>query len=896
TLESGGRAIVPGNLEDSELWQRINSDDEFLRMPPAEHRTPLSTNEKHLIQTWIQQGAAYQTHWAFKAPQRPELPSIRFAQWPRNTIDYYILAKLEDQQLRPAEEADREDLIRRLAFDLTGLPPTLEDIDIFLADDSPSSYENLVEKYLSSPSYGENMASVWLDLARYADTNGYQYDTERQHWVWRDWVIHAYNQNKPFDQFTTDQIAGDLIPNATANQLLATGFNRNHGITIEGGVIGEEYRTEYVMDRLITTTSVWMGLTVGCARCHDHKYDPLSQQEFYELYACFNLVPEKGQSGFQPQMQLASPLAEHRLAATASRIANLQRELPRAKNDLSGLEPWAASLAKQGVQWRVLKAQSINSSGGTTITPQTDHSLLVSGVNPHKDIYTFTFETDQVDLTALRLECLTHPSLPGGGPGRHTNSNFVLTGIELTATSRADPNQTQNITFRNARADYNQARYHVMAALDSSKSTGWAVDGPTRKKPATAIFETKEPFGYEGGTVLTLTLKHEATFGTHGVGRPRISISSTPVETLSFTGMDAVLVDAAKISEDKRTEQQAQLLTAFYQENIGPAKKLEQEIKRLQQLQSTGFPATMIMKDQPGIRKTHILNRGQYNEPTKEVHFGTPAALPPMKPTQAANRLGFAQWLTSKEHPLTSRVAVNRYWQLFFGNGLVKTSEDFGNQGSPPSHPQLLDYLALEFIESEWDIKQLHRLIVTSATYRQSSKVGRAKYLGDPENIYLSRGPRMRLTAEQVRDNALSVSGLLLNTLGGSSVYPYQPKGIWLELNNRPGYSRAYPQGKGEQLYRRSLYTFWKRTVPSPMMKTLDAPEREFCTLKRAHTNTPLQSLLLLNGIQFVEAARHMAVNLLQLPLESDRHRMIHAFRQATGRTPDDEEIKLLTK
>ncbi|MBA63353.1 MAG: hypothetical protein CMJ76_13430 [Planctomycetaceae bacterium] len=895
TLDSGAQAIVPGDLQASKLWQRIISEDEFTRMPPVEHGEPLSADEKRLLKKWIQQGATYQTHWAFKPPQRPELPTVNFTDWPQNAVDYYVLATLESQGLQPSGEADKQALIRRLAFDLTGLPPTLEDIDAFLADKSPDSYERLVESYLASPAYGENLASVWLDLARYADTNGYQYDTARKHWVWRDWVIHAYNQNKPFNQFTIEQIAGDLLPDATPNQILATGFNRNHGITIEGGVIGEEYRTEYVMDRLITTSSVWMGLTVGCARCHDHKYDPISQQEFYELYAFFNLVPEQGQNGFQPQAQVASPLAEHRLASINSRIITLRDKLKVAKNNLTGLEPWAATLAKQGDIWRVLSAASTTSSGGTTITLQPDHSLLVSGINPQKDIYTFSFRTDQFDLTALRLQCLTHPSLPAGGPGRHGNSNFVLTGIELTATSVTDPSQTRKITFRKARADYNQAGYNVMAALDPNKSTGWAVDGPTRKKPATAIFEAKAAFGYEGGTILTLTLKHEAPFGTHGIGRPRISISSEPAETLSFTGIDATIVDAAKLPTDQRTENQHQLLVDFYQLNFGPAVKIEKEIKRLEQMQSHAFPATMVMKDQPGIRKTHILNRGQYNEPTTEVRLGTPAALPPMTPEQKASRLGLAQWLTSDEHPLTSRVAVNRYWQIFFGNGLVKTAEDFGNQGSTPSHPQLLDYLALEFMNSGWDIKHLHRSIVSSATYRQSSKVGRQKYMQDPENIHLSRGPRMRLTAEQIRDNVLSVSGLLLNTLGGASVYPYQPKGIWLELNNRPGYSRAYPQGTGVQLYRRSLYTFWKRTVPSPMMKTLDAPEREFCTLKRSHTNTPLQSLLLLNGIQFVEAARQMAGKLLKQSFVSDRQRIIHAFRLATGRKPNEDEIELLT-
>ena len=893
-LDSGQHAITPGNIATSELWVRITSDDEFTRMPPAEHGDALTESEKELLKQWILSGAEYQTHWSFVTPTRPSLPAVQRSNWPENAIDYFVLAGLEKNELTPTSRAKKETLVRRLAFDLTGLPPTLDEIDDFLADEAPDAYQRLVESYLADPSYGENLASSWLDLARYADTNGYQYDTERQHWVWRDWVINAYNQNKPFDEFTIEQIAGDLLPNATPQQVLATGFNRNHGITIEGGVIGEEYRTEYVMDRLITTSSVWMGLTVGCARCHDHKYDPISQKEFYQLYAFFNLVPERGQSGFQPQMQVTSPLAETRLASLAGRINDLEAALPAARKDLSGLEKWAQTIKKNGSTWRIQTPVSAKSSGGTTITPQDDHSLLVSGVNPQKDIYTIESETRQTAITAIRLECLTHPSLPGGGPGRHTNSNFVLTGIELKATSTADPSQSHVVKFSEARADYNQANWHVSAALDPNKATGWAVDGPTRKEPATAIFITEKPFGFEGGTKLSLTLRHEASFGTHGIGRPRISITTSPTRAIAFKGLDAAIVDAATIPATQRTAEQAKLLADYYTSNYGPAKSIETEIVRLRQLQSQGFPPTMIMKDQPGIRKTHILNRGQYNEPTTEVSTGTPGALPPMPGESENSRLGFARWLTSSGHPLTARVTVNRYWQTFFGNGLVKTSEDFGNQGELPSHPELLDYLAVELQQSDWDIKHLHRLIVTSATYQQSSSVGRSKYLRDPENRLLARGPRMRLTAEQVRDNALAVSGLLLNTVGGPSVYPYQPKGIWLELNNRPGYSKAYPQGTGEQLYRRSLYTFWKRTVPSPMMKTLDAPERELCTLKRSLTNTPLQSLLLLNGIQFVEAARQMATQVLAQPLDSDQQRMEFAFRLATGRSPDELESNIL--
>jgi hypothetical protein len=895
-LESGARAIIPGDPVGSELVARISAADPDFRMPPAEHGEPLSAEQVERIRLWIEQGAEYQTHWSFIAPRRTALPFVKETSWPRNAIDFFVLAQLEAKGLPHADDADRQALIRRLAFDITGLPPTLEEVDAFVRDSSPAAYERLVEKYLASPAYGENMARSWLDLARYADTNGYQYDTERTHWVWRDWVIHAYNQNKPFDQFTIEQLAGDLISDATSDQILATGFNRNHGITIEGGVIDEEYRTEYVMDRLITTGTVWLGLTVGCARCHDHKYDPISQQEFYQLYAYFNLVPERGQSGFQPSLQAVSPLAARKIAALATTIEELHNSLAVAKEDDLKLEEWASALANGSFTWRVQTPVTATSSGGTTITPLEDNSLLASGANPQNDIYEIQFTTPESAITAVRIECLTHPSLPGNGPGRYQNSNFVLTGFLLEASSIADPSQKTNVTFREARADYNQKNYEVRLALSSDKNKGWAVDGPTRKKPATAIFVAEKPFGFQAGTTLKVILRHEVSFGQHGIGRPRISISSAAPARLSFQDIDAAIVDAAKLKPGDRTAEQHQVLRTYYLDNHGPAKQIAAEIARLEKQRSASFPATMIMRDQENIRTTHILNRGQYNQPAAQVFAGTPQVLPPMPDDLPKNRLGLAQWLMSPAHPLTARVAINRYWQQFFGNGLVKTSEDFGNQGARASHPGLLDWLAVEFASSQWDVKNMVRLIVTSATYRQTSHAGRENYRKDPENLLLGRGPRMRLAAEQVRDNALAISGLLVNALGGTSVYPYQPKGIWMELNNRPGFSKEYPQGSGKDLYRRSLYTFWKRTVPSPMLKTLDAPEREFCTLKRSQTNTPLQSLLLLNGPQFVEAARHMAVRVLNRYPHDQQKRLAYAFRLATGRHPDATELVILAE
>ncbi len=892
--DSGEHAIIAGNVIASEVIRRVTSPDDDIRMPPPDGPAALSEKQVAILKAWIQQGAEYQQHWAFVAPQQSEVPQVGGSKWPKNPVDNFVLSRLQQEGLQPAAEASKETLIRRVAFDVTGLPPTLEEIDAFQADTSDGAYEKMVDHYLASAAYGEHMARHWLDLARYADTNGYQYDTEREQWVWRDWVIHAYNENKPFDEFTTEQLAGDLLPNAAPEQRLATGFNRNHGITIEGGVIGEEYRTEYVMDRLVTTGAVWMGLTVGCARCHDHKYDPLSQQEFYQMYAFFNQVPEKGQSGFDPRERIRSPLAEVQEHAHAEKLTALKEELAKPMDVDAVLEQWASSLAGNPLSgWQVLQPQKATSSGGSTFVPQDDGSLVVGGANPSKDVYDITFHADATGITAVRLEALTHGSLPGGGPGRHSNSNFVLSEFEVTAVSRKDSSQTQQVKFIKAVADYSQKGYEVAKAIDGTvaNNNGWAVDGPTRKQNATAMFVADKPFGFAGGSELRLKLRHEAGFATHGIGRPRFSFTTDDPSHLKLDGIPADIRHIAATPQPQRTSAETQQLTDYFLRHHHPQQSLKDRIAALERDVATEFPATMIMRDMPQPRATHILNRGQYNEPTEAVNANVPAVFPKMPDDAPANRLGFAKWLIDPQHPLTARVAINRDWQRLFGIGLVKTSEDFGVQGELPSHPKLLDWLAVEFTNSGWDVKHMQRLMMTSATYRQSSHVGADAYARDPENRLLARGPRLRLDAEEVRDAALSVSGLLVNKIGGKSVYPYQPPGLWLELNNRPGYSKAYPVGSGDDLYRRSMYTFWKRTVPSPMLKTFDAPEREFCTVRRSRTNTPLQALMLFNGPQFVEAARHLAHRMLTEGGSSPGDRIAYGFRLVTARRPTANEL-----
>ncbi|QDT97157.1 PSD1 and planctomycete cytochrome C domain-containing protein [Gimesia aquarii] len=892
--ESGKRAIAPGNVEVSELIHRITTEDENEQMPPADGPKRLNAAQIAILKAWIAQGAEYQLHWAFVAPKQPERPKPLNTAWPKNEIDLFVCMEMERAGLKPAREASRETLIRRVAFDLTGLPPTLKDIDIFLADKSSKAYERMVDRYLNSPAYGEHMAKHWLDLARYADSNGYQYDTEREQWVWRDWVINAYNKNKPFDEFTVEQLAGDLLPNATGQQRLATGFNRNHGITIEGGIIDEEYRTEYVMDRLVTTGEVWLALTIGCARCHEHKYDPISQKEFYQLYAFFNQVPERGMRGFAPKERIPSPLANSIQQEIETKLARLKAELRKPIDLDRQLDIWSQDISRQSVRgWTVVEPLVMKSSGGTTLIKLVDHSILTSGANPQKDVYEMTAQTDATGMTAVRLEALTHKSLPGGGPGRHSNSNFVLSEFELTAISIADPSQRQEVKFHRAIADYSQANYEIAKAIDGSVAgnNGWAVDGPTRKLPATAMFIASTPFGYKGGTELQFRLRHEAGFATHGIGRPRFSITEDSDKTLELHGIPAKIRQIAAKKQNQRNSNEQKQIREYFLTHHSPKQKLKQRIADLEKQKVAAFPETMIMQDLAQPRATYLLDRGQYNEPRDQVAPNVPAIFPAMPTTTAKNRLGFAEWLVDPNHPLTARVAVNRYWQRIFGMGLVKTSEDFGVQGELPSHPDLLDWLALEFVRSGWDVKHMQRLIVNSATYRQTSHVGAAAYAQDPENRLLARGPRMRLDAEQIRDATLAIGGLLVQRLGGKSVYPYQPKGLWLELNNRPNYSREYARGSGEDLYRRSLYTFWKRTVPSPMLKTLDAPEREFCTIRRSRTNTPLQALLLMNGPQFVEAARKLAERML---IEGGSHvdgQIKYGFRLVTARNPSKAEL-----
>jgi hypothetical protein len=902
--EDGSVAIVPHDATKSLVMERIATDDADLRMPPPDSGKSLSPQQIELLRRWIDSGAQYDQHWSFVAPVRPELPTIKNRELPRNAIDYFVLHRLDREGLAPSPAADKHTLIRRVALDVTGLPPTLAEQQQFLADTSPDAYEKMVDRYLASPHYGEQMAREWLDLARYADTNGYQYDLERQQWVWRDWVIWAFNQNMPFDQFTIKQLAGDLLPDATPLDRLATGFNRNHPITIEGGVIDEEYRTEYVMDRLTTTGTTWLGLTLGCARCHDHKYDPISQREFYQLFAFFNQVPEKGLNGFDPKEKIPSPLAAGTLSDLQTQLAALEQAWQdEARAQDAAIAKWEVDRQTQPANqtWQVLIPKSAGHVGGKPFQIEGDGSVLASDPANGNNIFVIESETTLKQMTAIRLEALTHPSLPGGGPGRFDNSNFVLSGFEATAISLKDSQQQQPVTFTRAVADYEQTGYPIAAAIDANPQSGWAVDGPTKKEPRVAVFFADKPFGYVGGTRLVVRLRFESQHPRHTMGRPRLSVTEVANPDLGDGVPPTEIVAILETAGSARTPTQQDQLRHYFLRTY-PTPKAFQLQAQLDELRkeiaalTSAAPDTMIMRELPKPRATHILKRGEYDKLDEPVSPGVPSVFPPLPTDVPANRLALAKWLVDPQHPLTSRVAVNRLWQQIFGTGLVKTSEDFGLQGESPSHPELLDWLATEFISSGWDQKQLLKLMLTSATYRQSSNTTPELLERDPENLLLARGPRLRLSAETIRDQALFAAGLFNATIGGRSVYPYHPQGLWMEINNRPGYSKEYVQDKGDKLYRRSLYTFWKRTVPPPSMATFDAPEREYCVVRRSRTNTPLQAFVLLHDPQFVEAARHLAQKMMLEGGGTFASRLQFGFTRMLARNPSDAEQAVFQK
>lgn len=938
----GKFAISPGNLRKSEVFHRILSDDPEYMMPTPASNIALTDHEKAVLIKWIQQGAAYKPHWAFLPPQKAEIPKAEAAEWNRSPIDQLVWAKLKEKGMTPAPPAEKAILLRRLSFDLTGLPPTLAEIDDFVNDASPNAYEKQVDRLLSSPHYGERMAMDWLDLARFADTHGYLADRYRDMSPWRDWVIKSFNENLPYDKFITWQLAGDLLPNPTKEQILATGFNRLHPQNLEDGIIDEEFRSAYVSDRTDVLGQGLMGLTVACAKCHDHKYDPISQENYYQFYSFFNNINESGLVSWEgatpvPTLMLPTENQSEILAYLEKKIAEQDSIVKRSEEaETLAFKDWVAA--------EKYKAIPINKPPAGQIAHfDLENKVLTNRLNPRQKA--------RMNRMFSKSE---QPEFTTGKKGK---------GLLLDGEAWLDCNKLG--VFKRSEAFSIQLQVQLPKDLKDGyifhKGLGTRIHGfrgyhlylkenklelmLAHTWPDNAIVEYAEvevpreewvsfTFTYNGSStaagcklylngeelkthVETDNLYKDIIFhdmvdpiypkpiepglkvgarwrgkGIKGAIVDELMIFDreiTAIEVLQLNQPAALKAMLSKKQDALSTTERVQLQAYYLAKEASQYQQNKRELAKWRASYTDSIEnvqEVMVMKEMAEPRKTYILERGQYDVYGKEVFPNVPERILPMADDLPKNRLGLAQWLTQPKHPLTARVAVNRYWQLFFGRGLVLTTEDFGSQGQLPSHPALLDLLALQFIESGWDVKQLAKMIVMSTTYRQSSVAGEQLRTADPDNTWLARGPALRLSGEMIRDNALLASGLLHKKIGGESVKPYQPAGLW-KMNN----DTYYPDS-GLKLYRRSLYTFWKRSVPHPTLATFDAPDRSECTVRRQKTNTPLQALVLMNDPAFVEASRVIGQQMTRA--ENPATAITQAFLQLTGRKPLAAETALL--
>ena len=874
-------AIVPGKSAESEVIRRILADDAE-RMPPPKAGDRLSEKQVALLKKWIDQGADYTPHWAFIKPRLSALPKVNQAKWAKNPIDHFILARLEKERFTPSPEADRATLIRRLSLDLLGLLPSPKEVDDFVGDPRPDAYERLVDRLLESPHYGERQARHWLDLARYADSNGYTIDGKRSIWPWRDWVINALNRDLPFDQFTIHQIAGDLLPKATSEHLVASGFHRITSFNEEGGTNPEQFRVERTVDRTNTTGTVWLGLTVGCAQCHTHKYDPITHKEYFQLYAFLNSMEE-------PKLPLPTSEQAKKLNTLNAELAKAKAVPPAPKKSKEELAKLLAELDKEtNGGWRNLYPKMVTSEQGATMTALEDRSVLVSGKGGAPDVYVMQSVAPETGtITAVRLEALTHPSLPSNGPGRANNGNFVLNKFVF---------ETDGVGHRffKAVADHSQTGYDVDSVVrDGGK--GWAigtVSPKDRNVDRQAIFFLEKPYDVREGQAFELTLGFAQTPRGYNLGRFRIAVTfaSSRVLELPFAAQKIVFTDPAKRADTDMDKLQEALVKV-------PAKsmriaELTKEIKVLENQIDT----TLILRELAKPRTTNIQKRGDFLDLGEVVEPNVFAVLNPLgvkdrRPT----RLDLARWLVSPENPLTARVVINRIWQQYFGKGIVETENDFGMQGALPTHPELLDWLALEFMNSPpltkggqrgWSMKHMHRLIVTSATYRQSSKMRPELDEKDPQNKLLARQNRLRLEAEIIRDASLSASGLLNPKIGGPGVYPPQPKEVFAFTQSK----HPWPESTGPDRYRRGMYTFIWRQSQHPLLTTFDAPDAQTACTRRTRSNTPLQALHLANDPTFMEMAQALAKRILKEGPSDDATRVAYGFRLCFARTPTPEE------
>jgi hypothetical protein len=922
--QAGKRAVVPNHPEQSELYRRITAKDDDDRMPPAASNLTLTDEEKELLRRWIAQGAEYKPHWAFIPVEKPAVPSVADKSQVRNPIDSFVIARLAREGLRLSPEASAETLIRRLSFDLRGLPPTLEEIDQFLTDKSPEAYERLVDKFLASPAYGEHLANDWLDLARFADTYGYQNDVQRDMSPWRDWVIRAFNQNLSYDHFILWQLAGDLLPSPTRDQVLATAFNRLHRQTNEGGSVEEEFRVEYVADRVATTGTAFLGLTLGCARCHDHKYDPVTQKDFYRMSAFFNNIDE---SGLYSHFTRATPSPSLLLYA-AGEEAKHKALLDKIDDRKSALESVARQEVPEFASWFIEAQRSIP-------RPEPDAAFALDVIT--NDTTPNRFGTNSATLVdgpeleegklGKALKFSGDNSVICKGAGVFNRTSPFSFGLWLKPTEK----QERAVIFHRSRSwtDSGSRGYELLLedgipsfslihfwpgnalkvrARKELPLNQWShltttYDGSSRAD-GVHLYLNGEPMELEVvRDNLYKDILHREEWGDADVDQVQLTLAGR----FRDSGFKNGLIDEFEVfdrclspgevklvaGQGSSTATGKDLLRYYLQRLDEPCQAKIAELQKLRGQENRlidDVPEIMVMKELPHRRQTYLLKRGAYDAPGEPVDPDAPEQILPFAKDLPRDRLGLAEWIIDPKNPLTARVAVNRAWRMHFGTGLVASEEDFGTQGKLPTHPALLDWLAATFMENQWNLRQLHKLIVMSATYRQSSQAGPELLAKDPDNQLLSRGPKHRLRAEEIRDNALAVSGLLSYRIGGPSVKPYQPEGLW----EQSGTASHYVQDKGEGLYRRSLYTFWKRIVPPPNMLIFDALTREVCTARRETTTTPLQALVLLNDPQFVEAAREMAAGLLRQCGDNVAACVRRGFRLTTGRQPKPREQELL--
>ena len=911
--ERGGYwPIVPHEPGQSNLFSRISSSDPDEIMPPENSEKLLSKEQIDLVRRWIEQGAAWDDHWSFVAPQRPLLPVGPQPAFVRNPIDHFVLARLKIKGLAPSTAAAKTTWLRRVTFDLTGLPPSIGQIDSFLSDTSPNASEKQVDRLLGSPHYGEHMARQWLDLARYSDTHGMHADGERSIWPFRDWLTKAFNQNMPFDQFTVEQLAGDLLTNPLRDQLVATGFNRCHPSTEEGGSIAEEVRVRYAIDRVATVGTVWMGLSLNCTVCHDHKFDPLLQREFYQLFAYYANTADTPvhRNVLAPPPSLELPTAQQAKAQDS-----LQEEIAAVEKKISE----AIALAQSA---HLAKSNTTDTSESQDVIYVDDSSPAGADINGTDGAHSWQWVTAEHGPVYRSKQSHTQTAT---GLGQHSFSGAnpdlqIKEGDKIFTYIFLDPdNPPEEVMLQFKDHDWEHRAYwgsnQIQWGHDNSASR--LSMGPLPPLGKWVRLEVDpQAIGFTPGTRINGwaftqfdgTVYWDAS-GVHTANPPSYGESLLTWEESQMTNQDAnlpkTIQHVLKIARDQRTDAQAKEIQDYFIEFVYAKTRaifvdLHQHQDAVQKSYTelkAAIPITMIMQEKKDDRRdTFLLIRGEYDQPDKreKLQPNVPAMLPPLPSTAPANRLGLARWLVSKQHPLTARVTMNRFWQNYFGVGIVKSSEEFGIQGDWPSHPQLLDWLATELMHCDWNVKHMHQHIVLSGTYRQTSQVSSELYHLDPENRLFARGPRFRLDAEMIRDQVLAVSGLLVRTIGGRGVKPYQPTGLWRAVSSTGSNTLQYVPDEGDKLFRRSMYTFWKRTCSPPTLAGLDAPSRNTCQVKRTRTNTPLQALILLNDIQHIEAARHLAQRMMTEGGDTSRERIAFAFRLSTARQPVETETQLL--